>query len=779
MRPEARRRWLSATGSWTAIVLAAPIALAATVEGPLDTVVFEAGDTIRGVAERYLKDPDLWPQILELSGVASPAELRPGTALQVPVQQVAAADEALAFSLAAIQRATAEGARIFAPVEIGSAIENRDIAVERREVGEWGEVVTFAGAAVAFADRALEISLGQRDRAAEAIVSDAQGAVEGRTPDQPRWSSRVAQDVLVEFERVRTLSASTAQVTFRDLSRLRLSPNSNATIQRMRSDPLTGGEVTKVSLVNGDFYALLNQLGDRSTFEVEVPGLETETQSADFWVKHDGEESRFANYDAAALEISRGAETISLGENEGAVVPRTGEAARTEVLARTELDAPFDGAQLYDADVTLSWHPMAGAEAYWLEVAADAGFNAMRASEWGVRGSSHVVGGLQPGEHFWRVSSLDRLGLPGVRSLSRRFRLVDDATPPFVALLAPEEGAIVTAADVALTGESEPGVRLAVNGGYVPVGDDGRFATTVRAVPGGNTVVVAAVDRAGNRTERSRGFVFRPGGAVTVALDPAAPRDAEGRLLTRAAEIDVTGSADAGPDSRLRVLGADGAPVVQTVVAEDGRFHFTVPATGAGVDYRLEVVGPGGAVEGTGGFAARRDAEPPEIVFDAPPPAATAAAWLEIAGGAGEAVEVTVAGSAARLVDGRFDAVASLLPGPNLVEVVAKDAVGNVAVKRFETIFDVDPPEILSAAAGRPQGADGPIEVVVEARDGSGLRQAAPFVLTVGGVERRGFLRCDSGTGACRETLPAEPGALALVEVAVEDYAGNVAKRHE
>ena len=101
------------------------------------------------------------------------------------------------------------------------------------------------------------------------------------------------------------LSDSTAQVTFRDLSRLRLNPNSNAIIQKMRSDPLTGGDVTKVSLVDGDFYALLNQLGDRSNFEVQVAGLETETQSADFWVKHDGDELRFANYDAPALQVSK------------------------------------------------------------------------------------------------------------------------------------------------------------------------------------------------------------------------------------------------------------------------------------------------------------------------------------------------------------------------------------------------------------------------------------------------------------------------------------------
>ena len=190
MSSEARRWRRSAMGGAVVVVLAASLVRAAPVQGPLETVVFGAGDTIRSVAERYLNDADLWPQILELSGVGSPAELRPGTELRVPVQQVAAADEALAFSLVAIQKATAEGARIFAPVEIGSAIESRDTAVEHRDVGEWDAVVRFAGVAVDQADRALEISLAQRDRAAEAIVSDAQGSVEGRTPDQPRWSAR-------------------------------------------------------------------------------------------------------------------------------------------------------------------------------------------------------------------------------------------------------------------------------------------------------------------------------------------------------------------------------------------------------------------------------------------------------------------------------------------------------------------------------------------------------------------------------------------------------------
>ena len=121
-------------------------------------------------------------------------------------------------------------------------------------------MIDLSDIASLLAQEALEIAIAQRDRSAEAVVSDVQGEVQGRAPAEPSWSGRNLDDILVEFERVRTLSSSTTQITFRDLSRLRLNANSNATIQRMRSDPLTGDEVTKVSLVNGDFYALLNQL---------------------------------------------------------------------------------------------------------------------------------------------------------------------------------------------------------------------------------------------------------------------------------------------------------------------------------------------------------------------------------------------------------------------------------------------------------------------------------------------------------------------------------------
>ena len=258
---------------------------------------------------------------------------------------------------------------------------------------------------------------------------------------------------------------------------------------------------------------------------------------------------------------------------------------------------------------------------------------------------------------------------------------------------------------------------MTVNDAEVPLAADGSFALTVTPAEGENTLRVAAVDPAGNRTERTRAFSYRPVGAVAITLDPRVPRDAEGRLLTASPELALAGVSSAEAGAGLRVVAADGAVAVQTLVDDGGGFHFTVPATETGAAYRIEILGADEKVAGSLALAARRDATPPEIALDLPPKA-TANAWLDVTGAAAGAVAVTVNGSPVRLDGDRFAATANLVPGMNAIEIVATDAVGNVAVKRVETMYDVDPPEIVAAAAAARPGRRG--------RSRSGSRRATP-----------------------------------------------------
>lgn len=745
------------------------------MDAPYENVRYSGDETLRDFVARYLRDPDLWPAVLKLNELASPADLTPGTMIRMPVRQVNLADDALSASLIAIQKATAEGARLFAPKEIGSAIENRDVAIDRRGEGEWRDVVSFAGLAADHANDAFQISVVQRDRAAEAVITDIHGNVEGRNPAEDAWSDRQLQDILVEFERLRTLSRSTTQVTFRDLSRLRLNPNSNATIQRMRSDPLTGKEVTKVSLANGDFYALLNQLSERDSFEIDVPGIKTTTESSDFWIKNERDRARFVNFDEASLDIRAGTSRVSLGLDEGVVITSDGKAVKTEALDRAALASPEDGGEVYGTAVDLSWKSFPDAAGYWLEVAADPGYNKMIATEWGVKGTQYRAEGLTPGVHFWRVAALDPLGLPGKWSDTRKFDLRIDTTPPFLTLFAPADGAIVENAAVTILGASEKNVVIELNGQDVPVASDGGFLADLTLQPGKNTFVLVAIDAAGNRSEKSQVIEYRPRENVQILLDAGMPRSGD-TIVSRNADITILATTNARAGLEVVLRDMVGAEVGRTRIEVDGGLSLSVPVEPELKTYQLEVISDGGAVLGSAGFEVLRDETAPEITLVELPPRSSFDEMLNIAGSVSEAATLTLAGRPVALDEnGAFSAELTLSPGSNLFELRAEDTAGNVGLFTVETMLDLDPPEILDVRIERPDGEAGPIEIEVEARDPSGLRQAAQFIVEIGSEEHEGYLRCDSAAGLCRATLPAGAGEMSVIEVVVLDYAGNEA----
>lgn len=746
----------------------------AKMSAPYQEVLYSGEQNLRDFVALHLKDPDLWPTVLKINHLGSPADLSPGAVLQLPVQQVAYADQALAGSLQAIQNATAQGARLFAPKEIGSAIEDRDTAVAHREDGAWREVVRYAGTATEHATEAFEIAVAQRDKAAEALITDIHGDVEGRDPAAAAWSDRSLNDILVEFERLRTLTKSTTQVTFRDLSRLRLNPNSNATIQRMRSDPLTGREVTKVSLSSGDFYALLNQQSDHDSFEIDVPGLTTTTKSDDFWIKKDDKNALFVNYDTAALDIASGSDTVSIGQDQGVVITADGVTTRTDILAQVVVSDPAQGADLYGSSVTLNWQAFPKAVGYWFEVAADPGFNRMLATEWGVQGQSFQIEGLKPGAHYWRVAALDSLGLPGKWSAARDFELRIDVTPPFLTLFAPIEAAVVEVDSVELLGASENGVLLTLNDVVVPVAPDGSFLITVDLAAGDNALVLVAVDAAGNRSQKKRQVTYAPRNTTKITLAAELPR-AGAVLLSRNAEMTIIAATTAQPGRDVILRNGAGAKVGQTRIDGQGNLTITVPVGDSESGFSLEVLSVGGAVSGLIEFAVRRDQDAPQVTLDVPPPRATSDDLLDLTGTVGDAVALRLSGKMLEIFDHSFATQVSLIEGKNTFEFQVEDAAGNVSVLLVETRLDMEPPQILDAEISRPNGANGAIEIVVTAQDVSGLRQAAPFLVAVGDAEIQGYLRCDSAGGICRASLPAASGDLHLIEVIVQDYAGNEA----
>jgi len=76
--------------------------------------------------------------------------------------------------------------------------------------------------------------------------------------------------------------------------------------------------------------------------------------------------------------------------------------------------------------------------------------------------------------------------------------LAPDETPPSVMIESPEDGSTVDSSTISVTGLTEPGVYLTVNGLVAAVEDDGSFACNIAIAEGENTVTATATDPAGN-----------------------------------------------------------------------------------------------------------------------------------------------------------------------------------------------------------------------------------------------------------------------------------------
>jgi hypothetical protein len=739
------------------------------------TIRVEEGDTLRDLAARHLGDPDLWTEILRANELDAITDVHPGLELQIPAAQVLQANRALEAALEVIQHATEEGARLFAPDEIAEAIRLRDQGVAERKGGQWDQAIRLADLSRLAASQALALAIEQRDAAAEALLSDRQGWVEGQRPQDLLWTDRALNDILIEEEKVRTLSRSTAQITFRDDSRLRLNANSQALIQRMRVDPLSREEEAKVSLIEGDFYALLAGKSQRKSFELEVPEVQTQIDSTNFWVRRDDSGSKFTNYDERLLQVSAQGESVDLGRNEATLV-RSGAPPtdKIDILPPPALLEPQDDEVAFNAAVQLVWSPVDDAAGYWLELAHDPGFRRMVESRWGLTDVRYDPGALDIGAYYWRIAALDKFGLPGERTDPWRFHVQTDVTPPYLTIGGPEENAMVRESPIRLQGESEPGVTLELNGEPVSLDAAGRFDLPYRPSPGLNTVAVEAQDAAGNTTERRRTFVFMPDHQAAVEFDAAMPRLSPRHFVTDREVISIVGRTDA--DARIVIEAADGTERASSYADPEGAFGVNVSLQAPEERFAVQVVSPSGFVS-RDDFQVTIDQVPPPIELEAPPPLVTAVEWLPLRGRLPGGERLLIDGEPAELIDGTFDEAITLHQGRNAIELVATDLVGNVTVEQLDVVLDQEPPQLVRQGVTPGQAAPGDrVTVEVVASDASGMKQAAPFTLRVGDATLSDFLRFDPSSGSYRSTFVVSEGMqgpVALKDVELEDYAGN------
>ncbi len=736
------------------------------------------GDSLRSIAQKYLSNPDLWPIILDINGLEDISEFSAGKDIKIPANQVKASALALDASLQEIQNANAAGAQLFAPVLIKTAIEFRDNAVHESRQGAYGQSIILSSKSISTAGNARKKSQNSRDVVGEARLNDRHGWVEGQRVDEVSWTERVLNSILSEQEKIRTLSKSTAQVVFRDSSRLRLSPNSQAIIQRMRVDPLSRSEDAKISLVEGNFYALLATESQRSSLEVNLENVDASIESGNFFVSQDTGGAKFSNYDAKPVAITSGEETIVLGRNEGAYV-RNGDAPKevVDVLARINLTEPKDNAVLYGEQIDMAWTSIAGGQEYWLEIAYDQRFDKMADSRFGIKQTGIDGISIAPGIYYWRVAALDQFGLPGQMSTVRRFEVRKDDVPPFLRIRTPAPNQIFRDQHVTISGETEAGAAVYVDGEVADTDVEGRFFYTVTASQGSNLVEVISQDVAGNETRRETQFTYLPDQYSQIVFASSLPRDGFGRFLAGSNTLTLSGVVI--PNANVGVMDPTGELRAETYSNSDGSFVLNLPLRANQEEFSIKVTS-------TSGFAFEEPLAtailntPPSITLKRPLAPFVSDASVELALIAQSEVDYTVNGVPARNIADMAIAHVELSPGPNLIEILATNAVGLVSIDKRTVIFDKDAPEISTQTVDVTiMPATERITMKFAVHDTTGMAKTSKYTISYDGFKKSGVLRYSRSrkTYQGRVEIPVRPKSVPLsIEIEVADIAGNIRK---
>jgi hypothetical protein len=155
-------------------------------------------------------------------------------------------------------------------------------------------------------------------------------------------------------------------------------------------------------------------------------------------------------------------------------------------------------------------------------------------------GAFSTIVTLAEGPHIFVVVAWDQEG----NRAEVRLPVWVDSTPPSLSLSAPPDGLATSSAAVVVSGMSEPGALVEVNGIPIPSQPTGSFAYAVALLEGANVITVTATDAAGNIASVARTVTFNN----PLSSDLAA---AQAQLAGALAQLNVTNASLASANAQL------------------------------------------------------------------------------------------------------------------------------------------------------------------------------------------------------------------------------------
>ena len=335
------------------------------------------------------------------------------------------------------------------------------------------------------------------------------GRVQVKKVSSVQWADADYRTALDKGDLVQTGADGYARVAFADGTNYTVKPGTLITVEE---NSMASSRATSVAVrINTGAVDLSTpnwaSPGSKAAVSVEDAKAELRPNSrAAVKSDQDTKESEIVVSNGSA-QVQRGQDRIELTQYQKADIPPGGPITKSDVLAPPELLEPINLTPIIvenprTAGVHFAWKPVPDAASYSLRISTTSMFTKIVKEAPRVNGTSVDLSGLDAGDYFWNVTATSTRKSSSDVSETYKFTLVAQGKTQDM-LLEIQSTQLVGHA-VEITGRTEPGAALIINGQPVPnIARDGTFHHfTEPLLPGEHTIVVIGQNRRGGTAKQ-------------------------------------------------------------------------------------------------------------------------------------------------------------------------------------------------------------------------------------------------------------------------------------
>ncbi len=393
-------------------------------------------------------------------------------------------------------------------IEANGAFEDHD----------WDTAIISAVRSENLATQALNrVDGAETDRVVR--VHKLEGDVRIKRVGEFSWERANKRMKIHEGDQVKTGASGSVQLIYFDGTETTIRPGSLMEVRNLFEDPLTKVRFVSEKLNFGEMESSTPRVNVKGSYhEIATHNATARIEeSGDVRITHEKETGK-SSFDAlrgSALVASSGSRQM-LNEGERISSDKNGNlSAKQRIPGVPRLTAPSDQKVfLQDRDkpvrLQISWELVSGADRYRLMISNQSLFSNSLYDRVRRDGDA-TLEQIPPGDYFWKVAAVDKKGVQGPFSPTRRFRVSHHAVRDRTDRVAPDlsiEEFMPFGSMVVVRGRTEPGASLWINTEKVEVAKDGSFSSVIRLKrEGSNRVRFVAQDAAGNETKVDRSTV--------------------------------------------------------------------------------------------------------------------------------------------------------------------------------------------------------------------------------------------------------------------------------